>query len=242
MSVDYERLRELHRPGDPLVLPNVWDAGGAKAVEEAGYPALATASAAISAMLGYPDGEGAPPGEMFAAAARVIEAVSVPVTVDAEAGYGLEPAALAARLREIGAAGLNLEDSRDHALLDAEAQAAYIAALRAADPGLVINARVDTFVTGAPEALPEALARGRRYLEAGADCVYPIAVRDEGIIEALVKELGVVNVLCLPGMSVKRLAGLGAARVSFGSGLYRLALETVRTFATRLKEGEEPWP
>jgi 2-methylisocitrate lyase-like PEP mutase family enzyme len=81
-----ERLRKLHTEG-MLVLPNVWDATSATIVAEAGFPAVATASAAISAMLGYPDGEGAPWQEMFAAAGRVARAVSVPVTVDAEAGY-----------------------------------------------------------------------------------------------------------------------------------------------------------
>ena len=83
-----DRLRELHYAGEMLVLPNVWDAASAKIVAEAGFPAVATASAAISAMLGYPDGEGAPWQEMFAAAGRVARAVSVPVTVDAEAADG----------------------------------------------------------------------------------------------------------------------------------------------------------
>jgi hypothetical protein len=99
------RLRELHHADEMLVLPNVWDAASAKIVAEAGFPVVATASAAISAMLGYPDGEGAPWQEMFAAAGRVARAVSVPVTVDAEAGYGMEPRELVDRLLEIGASG-----------------------------------------------------------------------------------------------------------------------------------------
>ena len=107
------RLRELHHAGEMLVLPNGWDAASAKIVAEAGFPVVATASAAISAMLGYPDGEGAPWQEMFAAAGRVARAVSVPVTVDAEAGYGMEPRELVDRLLEIGAVGCNLEDT-DH--------------------------------------------------------------------------------------------------------------------------------
>src|SRR3984957_5872583 len=98
------RLRELHHHGQMLVLPNVWDAASAKIVAEAGFPAVATASAAITAMLGYPDGEGAPWQEMFAAAGRVARAVRVPVTVDAEAGYGLQPRELVARLLDAGAA------------------------------------------------------------------------------------------------------------------------------------------
>src|SRR6478672_1514552 len=101
-----EQLRELHR-GELLVLPNVWDAASARIVVEAGFPAVATASAAITAMLGYPDGEGAPWAEMFAAAGRVARAVAVPVTVDAEAGYQMSPRELVNRLLEIGAVGCN---------------------------------------------------------------------------------------------------------------------------------------
>ncbi len=99
-----ERLRELHH-GDMLVLPNVWDAASAGVVAGAGFPAVATASAAISAMLGFPDGQGAPWAEMFAAAGRIVRAVPVPVTVDAEAGYRLPPRELVDRLLEIGAVG-----------------------------------------------------------------------------------------------------------------------------------------
>src|ERR1700754_1753100 len=87
-----ELLRSLHRPGAPLLLPNVWDAATAKAVVASGFPVVATTSGGVAATLGYEDQEGAPADEMFAAAARIARAVDVPVTVDAEAGYGLETA------------------------------------------------------------------------------------------------------------------------------------------------------
>src|ERR1700740_1266969 len=159
MTVDLKAhaamLRGLHHAGEMLVLPNVWDAASAKIVAEAGFPVIATASAAISAMLCYPDREGAPCKEMFAAAGRVARAVSVPVTVDAEAGYGMQPRELVDRLLEIGAVGCNLEDT-DHlagGLVDAGAHAERLAAIRAAadDAGvpIVINARVDTFLAAA---------------------------------------------------------------------------------------------
>jgi 2-methylisocitrate lyase-like PEP mutase family enzyme len=157
---------------------------------------VATASAAISAMLGYPDGEGAPWQEMFAAAGRVARAVPVPVTVDAEAGYGMEPRELVDRLLEIGAVGCNLEDT-DHlagGLVDAGAHAGRLAAIRAAagDAGvpIVINARADTFLpaSGVPEEerVAEAVRRGGLYLAAGADCIYPIGISDEKDIADLV--------------------------------------------------------
>src|ERR1700752_439029 len=148
-----DRLRELHHAGEMLVLPNVWDAASARIVAEAGFPVVATASAAISAMLGYPDGEGAPWQEMFAAAGRVARAGPVPGTVDAGAGYGLEPGERVDRLLEIGAVGCNLEDTDHHAggLVDARAHAERLAAIRAAadDAGVpvVIKARADTVLT-----------------------------------------------------------------------------------------------
>src|SRR5919106_2099349 len=104
-------LRSLQRPGDPLLLPNAWDVATARAVVAAGFPVVATTSGGVAAALGYEDHEGAPGDEMLAAAARVSRSVDVPVTVDAEAGYGMEPVDLVAELKGVGAAGCNLEDT-----------------------------------------------------------------------------------------------------------------------------------
>src|SRR5215468_10745892 len=104
-------LRSLHHPGEPLLLPNAWDVATARAVVAAGFPVVATTSGGVAATLGYEDHEGAPGGEMLDAAARIARGVEVPVTVDAEAGYGIEPAELVAALHGAGAAGCNLEDS-----------------------------------------------------------------------------------------------------------------------------------
>src|SRR3954454_9192412 len=127
-------LRSLHRAGAPLLLPNAWDVATARAVVAAGFPVVATTSAGVAATLGYEDHEGAPGDEMLAAAARIARGVDVPVTVDAEAGYGIEPAELVAALRSGGAAGCNLEDT-DHAagrLRDPERQAEWLRAGRGA--------------------------------------------------------------------------------------------------------------
>src|SRR3954463_12536122 len=96
-------LRSLHRPGAPLLLPNAWDVATARAVVDAGFPVVATTSGGVAATLGYQDHEGAPGDEMLAVAARIASAVDVPVTVDAEAGYGMDPAELVAALRSMGA-------------------------------------------------------------------------------------------------------------------------------------------
>src|SRR5215208_6944723 len=129
-----DRLRSLQRPGAPLLLPNAWDVATARAVVAAGYPVVATTSGGVAATLGYEDHEGAPGDEMLAAAARIARGVDVPVTVDAEAGYGMEPAELVAALRSIGAAGCNLEDSDYTAgsLRDPDGHAEWVSAVRQA--------------------------------------------------------------------------------------------------------------
>ena len=243
LKAQAEQLRALH-DGRLLLLPNVWDAASARIVAEAGFPAVATASAAITAMLGYPDGQGAPWVEMFAAATRIARAVSVPVTVDAEAGYELPPRDLVDALLEIGAAGCNLEDT-DHlrgGLVDAEAQADWLAAVRSAagEAGvpIVINARVDTFLpsSGIPEAgqLAEAVRRGRRYREAGADCIYPIGMRRRADLAALAAELpGPINGNTSDELDLATLRELGVARVSYGPRFYRAAMAD---FATAVRE------
>src|SRR6478752_10512904 len=144
-------LRSLHRPGAPLLLPNVWDVATARAVVAAGFPVVATTSAGVAATLGYEDQEGAPADEMLAAAARIARSVEVPVTVDAEAGYGMQPTELVAALHDAGAAGCNLEDTEWPAgsLRDPDQQAEWLTAVREAASRmgypLVINARVDVF-------------------------------------------------------------------------------------------------
>jgi 2-methylisocitrate lyase-like PEP mutase family enzyme len=234
-----DRLRELHG-ADMLVLPNAWDAASATVVTDAGFPVVATASAAISAMLGYPDGEGAPWQEMFAAAGRVARAVPVPVTVDAEAGYGMQPRELVDRLLEIGAVGCNLEDTDHRAggLVEAGAQARWLAGVRsAADEAgvpIVINARVDTFLpaSGVPESdrIAEAVRRGRLYRDAGADCIYPIGVRHKSDLAALVGELpGPVNGNTGEELDLTALRELGVARVSYGPRFYRAAMADLKT-------------
>src|SRR5918994_5715120 len=129
-----ELLRSLHRPGAPLLLPNAWDVATARAVVAAGFPVVATTSWGVAGTLGYEDHEGAPGDEMLAAAGRIARGVEVPVTVDAEAGYGMAPGELVAALRSAGAAGCNLEDT-DHAndsLRDPGRHAEWVRAVRQA--------------------------------------------------------------------------------------------------------------
>ena len=227
-----ETLRRLHVGPAMLVLPNAWDAASARVFEKAGFPAIATTSAGVALAMGYEDHQQAPPEEMIAASKRIIQAVSLPVTVDFEAGYGLAPAEVVRRLVEIGAAGLNYEDT-DHAaggLADADRQAEKLAALieagREAGVQLVVNARTDVFVhrQGTPEEqAAEGLRRARLYKQAGADCIYPILLSDAAVIPEFVNAVGAVNVNLRPGgqLSLQTVASLGVRRVSYAASLFR---------------------
>jgi 2-methylisocitrate lyase-like PEP mutase family enzyme len=244
-------LRSLHRPGAPLLLPNVWDVATARAVVAAGFPVVATGSVGVAATLGYEDHE-APAEEMLAAAARIAHGVEVPVTVDAEAGYGMQPAELVAALRDAGAAGCNLEDS-DHltGLRGPDRQAEWLGAVRqaASEKGyaLVLNARVDVFfgplLAGAgpgtqEDLVPDALRRANAYLEAGVDCVYPIGLWETDALRRFMSEVrGPVNVARLPqAPSPAELAALGVARVSWGPLLYFDAMARFGDHLASLRE------
>ncbi|MFD1939072.1 MULTISPECIES: isocitrate lyase/PEP mutase family protein [Nonomuraea] len=235
------RLRALHVKGSPLILPNVWDAASARAVEEAGFPVVATGSSAMAAVLGYEDGERTPAEEMFAAIARIVRAVGVPVTADVERGYGLKPAELAGRLAEAGAVGCNLEDSRDDVLVEPGEQADYLAAVKAAaGDDLVVNARVDTYIVG-DGGIADAMDRGRRYVAAGADCVYPIGLADPEEIRILAADLP-INVYFRPGApSHAELAALGVCRVSYGHGLHRAAHVYAESLFAAVAAGRNPY-
>jgi 2-methylisocitrate lyase-like PEP mutase family enzyme len=248
LQIRCDLLRSLQRPGDPLLLPNAWDVATARAVVAAGFPVVATTSGGVAAALGYEDHEGAPADEMLAAAARIARGVEVPVTVDAEAGYGMEPAELVAALRAAGAAGCNLEDTEHPAetLGDPDRHAKWLAAVRRAASedgyGLVVNARVDVFLAGflagagpgtQEELVPEAVRRANAYLEAGADCVYPIALWETDALGRFMSDVsGPVNITRLPqAPALPDLAALGVARVSWATLLYR---EAMARFADQL--------
>ncbi|MFD7949155.1 isocitrate lyase/phosphoenolpyruvate mutase family protein, partial [Streptomyces sp. NPDC059744] len=203
-----------------------------------GSPALATPRAGVAASLGYEDGA-TPAAEMFAAVARIVRAVPVPVSADIEAGYGLPPKELVERLLDTGAVGCNLEDSADGVLKDPQRQADRLAEVRAvAGDQLFVNARVDTYVRGVPDGTDpetETIARARLYAAAGSDCVYPIAAPPESLPRLAAAIPAPLNVFALPdGPTPRRLGELGATRITFGPGLQRQAMAAVRRIADRL--------
>ncbi len=228
-------LRALHVPGDPLILPNAWDAATARLVAGAGFPAVATTSSGVADALGYADGEQTPADEMLAAVARIARAVDVPVTADLEAGYGLAGAELAERLLAAGAVGLNFEDTdhaSDGALQPVEEQCARIAAIKSGGD-VVLNARIDVYLRGGDTSA--ALERARAYLDAGADSLYPIGIADEATIAAFVELGAPVNVLLRPGAPpIARLAELGVARISLGHFLHAEMMAALKERLSRL--------
>jgi 2-methylisocitrate lyase-like PEP mutase family enzyme len=243
LAAQADQLRGLHVPSSPLLLVNAWDPPSAMRLARDGYPAIATTSAGVAEALGYEDGNVTPPDRMLAAVARIAAVVDVPVTADLEAGYGLQPRALVDGLLRAGAVGLNFEDS-DHdggGLTDAERQAERLAAIKEVgrDSGVdvVLNARVDVFLHDGE--VGEAVRRGRLYADAGADCVYPIGVRGRDAIRRLVGEVGApLNILAVPGgLSLAELGELGVARVSFGSGLMRIAMDAAAQTAADYSAG-----
>ena len=247
-----DRLRSLH-DARPLVLPNVWDAASAQTFAGAGFGALATGSASVAATLGYDDHQAMPVDEAFAAVARITRVVDVPVSADLEAGYGLPPAEFVERLLDAGAVGCNLEDT-DHAagdgsLLDIDAQAAYLAAVvdAAASAGvpIVLNARVDTYARRAgatpEERFESTIDRARAYRAAGASCIYPILAADDAVGPLAAAIDAPVNALHRSGgPTLGELGALGVARITFGSGLHRVAMNAVEATATALAAGKEP--
>jgi 2-methylisocitrate lyase-like PEP mutase family enzyme len=230
-------LRDLHGLR-PLVLPNAWDAASARIFADAGFPAIATSSAAVANALGYEDHEQAPVEEVLAATARITRAVDVPVTADFESGFGLDPATIVERLLDAGASGCNLEDT-DHGTGRQRSLAEQVerlgAVADAAAGRLVLNARVDTYLRGEPDD-DAAIERANAYLAAGADCAYPIGWLDEATIGRLAAGVdGAINVLSWPDApSVERLGELGVARLTFGGGLFHEAQERLAGRAAEL--------
>lgn len=226
----------LHVPSDPLVLYNVWDAGSAQAVAEAGANAIVTGSWSVAAAQGFADGEKLPLDLALANAARIVAAVDLPVSIDLEAGYG-DAAAAAARTWSAGAVGCNLEDRvvGGEGLEPVAAQAARLAAVRAATaPGFFVNARCDLFLKVKPDAhdealLGEALERARAYAGAGASGLFLPGLVDERLIAAAAERSPLpLNIMVWSGTPpLRRLAELGAARISHAGEPWRLAMKAL---------------
>ena len=245
-SDKYRAFAALHVRGDPVILFNVWDAGSAKAVAEAGASALATGSASVAAAHGFSDAEGLPIGMALANAALVVQATDLPVTIDFEGGYSVKPegvAASMARLAVTGAIGCNFEDQiiGGEGLHETADQAARIAAARkAVGDDFFINARTDIFLKAKPEThdaamVEAALERARAYADAGASGFFIPGLADLALLERFCAASPLpVNFMAWPGTPpAAEIAATGIARISHGPFPWRLAMAALKEAAAK---------
>lgn len=227
----------LHVPGKPLLLPNAWDYASA-AVLARSHHALGTTSLGVAIASGKPDAAGVTRDENTALA-RLITPLPAHITVDIENGFSEDPGEVAdyvAALAELGVAGVNIEDGREDRLVPDAHMVAVITTVKAAAPEVFVNARTDThWLKLAPVA--ETLRRVRAYADAGADGVYVPALDDEREIEAVVEGVDAPLNLVYGRHSPARLAGLGVARLSTGSLLFRATLHALTATMAAVADG-----
>ncbi len=238
-------LLELHQPGNPVVLPTVWDAWSAKLAVEAGFSALTVGSHPVADSVGKADGEGMSFDDLLARVVQITGAVDVPVSVDIESGYAEPPARLIDGLLGVGAVGLNIEDtvhSEGGRLRSAAEHAELVGALRAAADAagvrVVINARTDLFIRkdgDESDRVERAVARLTECADAGADVLYPVGRHDPDTLRRLTSELPLpVNAIGLPDQDDPASFGpLGVARISFGPFLQRALSERTKEILAR---------
>ena len=249
-----QAFHQLHAATEPLVLPNAWDAASARVIENAGAPAIATSSAAMAWTLGYPDGEQMTLEDLLGACRRIADAVSVPLTVDIERGYGSdaeETGGLVGALLQLGVVGINIEDGKDPVtgqLADARVLAQRIACIRAVAEHrgvpLFINARTDTYITprlSGEARFEETRKRALGYVEAGAHGLFVPGLADTQEIARLAAVLPVpLNIYVgYPGApDAATLRELGVRRISLGCGTMQAVLAHLARIAKEaLKEG-----
>jgi 2-methylisocitrate lyase-like PEP mutase family enzyme len=238
-------FRALHAGPDALILPNVSDAGGGRLMESLGAKAIATTSSGLAWAHGWPDGDSLPI-DIHAAAIREIErAVRLPITVDAEGGYGSDPAAVAeaiARLIDAGAVGINLEDGSETPDVPRAKIEAVKAAASRAGVDLFVNARTDVVLRGlAPgREVEETLIRARLYADSGADGLFVPGARDPAAIRAIAGAVALpLNIMALPGLPpIGDLAALGVRRLSAGGAISQAAWGLTRRLGEAFLRGD----
>ena len=246
----YRAFAALHVPGDPLILYNVWDAGSARTVAGASAKAIATGSASVAAAQGFTDAEGLPIGLALANAAAIVAAVDLPVTVDFEGAYAVEPDGVAANMKRLaatGAIGCNFEDPvvGGEGLHAIDAQAARIAAARSAvGADFFINARTDIFLKAKAEThdaakVEAALERARAYADAGASGLFAPGLADLELLARLCAASPLpVNFMAWPGTPpAAQIAATGVARISHGPFPHKLAMKALGDAAREIYAG-----
>ena len=240
-----EALLGLHQPGNPVVLPTVWDAWSARLAVDAGFVALTVGSHPLADSIGKADQEGMTFDDVLGRVAEITAAVDVPVSVDIESGYGESPSRLITGLLEAGAVGLNIEDtvhSDGGRLRSSSEHAELVGALRkAADEAgvhVVINARTDLFLRqdgDESDRVDRAIARLKEAAAAGADSLYPVGFHDPDTLRRLATELPLpINAIAFPHRSDPASFGpAGVGRISFGPFLQGALSEHAKEILAR---------
>ena len=246
-----EEFRSLHKSGRILVLPNAWDVPSARVFEDAGFPAIATSSAALAVTLGYPDGERISKDELFLAVKKIADSLTVPLSVDIESGFGRTESQLTDTVRRVvaaGGVGINIEDISNFeskTLFAVETQVDRVRTVRRVSDSLgiplVINARTDAYryaVGDGPAGLEEAIRRTKAYSEAGADCLYPMGLAERDGITTFVQAANKpVNIMARKGVpSISELERIGVRRLSLGPGSMYATMGLLRKIAQELKQ------
>jgi 2-methylisocitrate lyase-like PEP mutase family enzyme len=244
-----KEFKALHHNGELLILPNIWDALGARMLEELGYRAIATASASVAFTHGYDDGEKIPMSDALARISQISKSVNLPVTADFESAYADNDTQLQKNIEALlqtGAVGLNFEDydRKTGSLYPVDIQCKRVGVIRTvadrAGIPLFINARTDVYLHGnlynGEQRLDETINRGKAYLDAGADCLFAPGMKAKEELSMLVHAVKLpVNIMAIPGIpDFDTLKDIGIARISLGPGFLKIAIGAMRDLAVKL--------
>ena len=249
-----KQFYDLHHSEELLILPNIWDSLGAALLEDLGYPAIATASASVAYTHGYQDREQIPFDSVLILLKRIVNSVRLPVTVDIESGYAANDSQLQENIRELiatGIVGINLEDTnrKTNSLFSIEEQCNRIRLVKKVSEemgvSLFINGRTDVYLyekdfVGAEEKLEETIKRALAYKAAGADCFFPVLIREQNEIKRLIEQIQMpVNIILFPGVpELKVLHEIVVARVSLGPSFLKIAMKAMKDIALKLQRHE----
>lgn len=246
-------FKQLHQQEHALLIANVWDVPSAQQAQELGFQAIGTSSAAIAATFGYEDGESMAFSTLRFVVERITSQVSLPLTVDLEAGYSDEPSIIVEHIKQLaalGVVGINIEDSlvnsnesaqaSERVLVDAETFSLTLKTVKQMlndeQIDIFVNVRTDPFLLGTQDALTQTLARISLYESAGADGVFIPCITERTDIETCVQSTSLpINVMCMPQLTnFYALADYGVKRISMGSFVFERGLKQHKASLTEV--------
>jgi len=240
-------FKDLHYGELPLLLPNAWDVPSALALLQCGFAAIGTTSFGVASSLGRPDGDRSTK-EANLGLAVALRPLNCYTSRDIEDGYTDDPDKVADYVARLPVHVLNIEDSTAEKLIEPQRHAAKVQAVKHHSADVFVNARVDTYWLGQDATVTATLDRAARYVEAGADGIFIPGASEPDVVSALTAAIPLpVNVLAIPGLSLRDLAALGVRRVSTGSLPYRAAIHAAAQAAVAVRDATvlpaaDPYP